>query len=91
MADRIVTTDHSDPGGKRREIALEATHQIASLFDALAEQGRRIDHPDTLEASAVIKALASRGRALSHAAMTALGDDTVAVSIEKLERTVSHA
>jgi hypothetical protein len=76
---------------KRRGVALEATWQIASLFDALAEQGTLLDHADTLDASAVIKALASRGRALSHAVMTALGDDTSAVSIEALERTVSHA
>jgi hypothetical protein len=76
--------------GKRRGIALEATWQMASLFDALAEQGRLLDHPDTFEASAVIKALALRGTSLTSAAMTALGDDSAAVSIKELERTVSH-
>jgi hypothetical protein len=75
---------------KRRGIALEAIWQMAYLFDALAERGRLLDEVDTLEASAVIKALALRGKALTSAAMTALGDDFAVVSIEALERTVSH-
>jgi hypothetical protein len=79
---------------RRRGIALEATYQIASLFDALAERGRALDHPDTIGDSTVIKALAFRGAALTNAAIAALGDETPAASsstaIEDLERMVTH-
>jgi hypothetical protein len=79
---------------RRRAVALEATYQMGALFDELAKQTRRMDSADTMDESAVVKALLIRGSALANAAMVALGDDTTAASleesIENLEKVVTN-
>jgi division protein CdvB (Snf7/Vps24/ESCRT-III family) len=79
---------------RRRDIALEATYQMAALFDELAKQTRRMDCADTMDESAVVKALLIRGRALASVAMNALGDGLPAAStaeaIGALEKVVTN-
>jgi hypothetical protein len=79
---------------RRRRIALEATYQMAALFDELTKQTRRMDCADTLDESAIVKALVIRGSALASAAMSALGSDlpieSTAEAIDALEKVVTN-
>ena len=68
---------------ERAQVALEATWQIAGLFDALIAQGVELEHADTLQEAAVIRALAIRGKRLTSAAMSMLGDDSASLDEER--------
>jgi hypothetical protein len=78
---------------RRRLVALEATYQIAALFEAVKEKSRCISAADDLDAVAVIRALVFRGSALSSVAMLALGDDDgqSAEEVEDMEKVVEGA
>jgi len=59
---------------ERCGVAQEAVWQIACLFDEFANFAMRLDHGDTLHECTLLRALAARGRELSHVAMTMLGE-----------------
>ena len=67
---------------ERAHVALEATWQIAGLFEALLAKGVEMEMAD----SAVIRALAIRGNRLNSAAMAMLGDDLA--SLEEARQIV---
>ena len=59
---------------ERAGATLDAVHQMDGLFAALFKLGACVDSPETIEESAMIRAIAARGQQLTSAAMSLLGD-----------------
>ena len=59
---------------ERAGATLDAVHQMNGLFAALFKLGACVDSPETIEESAMIRAIAARGQQLTSAAMSLLGD-----------------
>jgi hypothetical protein len=97
-----TVTDHSDPTGKRaqlahgkrQEIAVQAAYQLEAIFaciiESCAQLRKEVPGPsfDRELLPDVIRALAVRGLALSGFAMSAIGDADA--SVDDLMRQVTH-
>jgi hypothetical protein len=76
---------------ERCQVALEATWQTACLFDELVEFAARMDHADTLQECAVLRALATRGQQLSQLTMRMLGERQDSAQCAEEQREVINA
>ena len=76
---------------RRADIALHAAGELERLFNALLDQSRSdaiCGRPPAPLGPPIMRAVATRGRNLSRAILSALDDDMQ--SVEDIERTVSN-